>query len=180
MKFGSLLLGFGFLTSLSFISCETLNAQSRFPMKLGKIQKAHKPNRITLDASQYKKKPIKSLNNHNDIMIYVDTIKKKHALKSAGAVTYSGRQTRDPKITREYRNKANSKAEQLVKKDARNKWIKDYVAKADVDHKIDRQIGGGDNKKNLQLLHRSVNRSLGKQLNVKGKKEQGPFVIDVK
>lgn len=39
------------------------------------------------------------------------------------------------------------------------------LAKYDLDHKTDLQLGGVDHKVNMQWLDRSVNRSVGAQIN---------------
>lgn len=137
--------------------------------------------KVTLDASRFKQRPVKQMRSDREVMQYVDSVKKKHALKNAGAVTYVGKQPRDPNLTRQFKKDALAKADQLEKKDSRNKWVKDYVKKADVDHPVELQIGGADNKKtNMVLSDPSVNRSMGSQLNKRGSKQEGKFTVDVK
>lgn len=113
-------------------------------------------------------------------MQYVDTVKKKQALKRAGEVAYVGKQTRDANLTRQYKKEALAKADRLAGRDGRNAWVKDYVKRADVDHARDLQVGGKDAKTNMVLSDPSVNRSLGAQLHQQGRRQGGSFRVDVR
>ena len=145
------------------VSSKKTTKQAETPIDHGK-QEVPFPGETSLS-----QKPVTIELKYKDGMNLRDFERKIRHLKKAadeGRLKTVSEQANRRGTTYQYRKKMEEKINVLYKKDekAKNTLLERLQKQTDIDHKVDLQLGGSDVTKNLKSLDRTVNRSLGSQI----------------